>query len=140
MKHSLKILIVDDFPMIRTLLRRSLTGLGFTQLHEACDGVQSWEMIEKSLQEGSPYDLVFMDWNMPLMTGIEVVEKCKAVPALASMPIIMISAERDRANVIRAMKAGANDYILKPFSASVLSEKIQKLISDYENNAKAANS
>lgn len=124
MKDSFRILIVDDFPMIRTMLKRSLTELGFKHLHEASDGAQAWEMIQNSSASQTPYQLVFMDWNMPLMTGIEVVEKCKAEPDLASIPIIMISAERDRMNVIRAMKAGANDYILKPFSAAMLGEKM----------------
>ena len=134
MKQNARILIVDDFPMIRSLLKRCLISLGYAQIDEASDGQQAWNMIV-----AGSYDLVFLDWNMPGVTGIEVVEKCKSTPAYANIAIIMISAERERGNVIRAMKAGANDYILKPFSAALISEKIEKHLNKVSNPSKAVN-
>jgi two-component system chemotaxis response regulator CheY len=128
MSKQLKILLVDDFEMIRSLLKQALKQLGHTDLTEAVDGLDALEKITKATEAGQPYDLVFLDWNMPKMTGIEVVQKCKADPNLKAIPFIMITAEREQKSVVTALKAGVSDYVIKPFSPRQLSSKIERIL------------
>lgn len=125
---QLKILLVDDFEMIRSLLRQALKQLGHTDLTEAVDGVDAMEKIAKAQEEGKPFDLVFLDWNMPKMTGIEVVQKCKAEANFKQIPFIMITAEREQKSVVTALKAGVSDYVIKPFSPRQLASKIERIL------------
>lgn len=128
MGKPLKILLVDDFEMIRSLLKQALKQLGYTDLTEAVDGVDAIEKIDKANEEGQPFDLVFLDWNMPKMTGIEVVQKCKSDEKHKSLPFIMITAEREQKSVVIALKAGVSDYVIKPFSPRQLSSKIERIL------------
>lgn len=128
MTKQLKILLVDDFEMIRSLLKQALKQLGHTDLTEAVDGIDALEKITKATESGQPYDLVFLDWNMPKMTGIEVVQKCKSDPNLKDIPFIMITAEREQKSVVTALKAGVSDYVIKPFSPRQLSSKIERIL------------
>lgn len=137
MNHSMRFLVVDDFPMIRTMLKKSLSDLGFRNVTDAFDGLDAFEKLQQSLVEQKPYSAIFLDWNMPRMTGIELIDKCKENPELANIPIIMISAERDHKNVVTALKAGAVDYVLKPFSPKVLADKLNRLLETI--SAKAGN-
>lgn len=135
----MKFLVVDDFPMIRTMVKKSLIDLGYKDVVEACDGVEAWEALEAAQRDGVGFDAVFVDWNMPRMTGIELVEKCKACAELKHIPLVVITAERDKGNVVRALKAGAADYIVKPFSPKILSEKLTRIIPANGNAKKASN-
>jgi two-component system chemotaxis response regulator CheY len=128
MNKQLRILLVDDFEMIRSLLKQALKQLGYTDLTEAVDGVDAVEKISKAQESGQPFDLVFLDWNMPKMTGIEVVQKCKADPTYKSLPFIMITAEREQKSVVTALKAGVSDYVIKPFSPKQLASKIERIL------------
>lgn len=128
MSKQLKILLVDDFEMIRSLLKPALKQLGYTDLTEAVDGVDALEKITSAKDSGQPFDLVFLDWNMPKMTGIEVVQKCKSDDALKNIPFIMITAEREQKSVVTALKAGVSDYVIKPFSPRQLSSKIERIL------------
>lgn len=128
MSKQLKILLVDDFEMIRSLLKQALKQLGYTDLTEAVDGVDALEKITSAKDSGQPFDLVFLDWNMPKMTGIEVVQKCKSDDALKNIPFIMITAEREQKSVVTALKAGVSDYVIKPFSPRQLSSKIERIL------------
>ena len=132
MKKQLKILIVDDFEMIRSLLKQALRQLGYTDLDQAVDGIDACEKIIRAKDSGSPFDLVFLDWNMPRMTGIEVVEKCKSDESMKSLPFIMITAEREQKSVVTALKAGVSDYVIKPFSPNQLANKIQRILAATE--------
>lgn len=125
-----RILIVDDFPMMRKALRDALLKIGFNDFMEAADGAEAFEKMTDAVANSRPFQLVFLDWNMPKMTGIELVEKCRKLKHFDDVTIVMISAERDRLNVIRALRAGANDYVLKPFMLDSLTEKIDRLLSD----------
>lgn len=126
---NIKILLVDDMVMIRSLVRKSLADLGYKNIFEAADGKQALDLINREHENKDPFDLVFMDWNMPNMSGIEVVQICKKNPELANIPFIMISAERDHKNIVQALNSGVVDYIMKPFSPVVLSNKIAKIVS-----------
>lgn len=130
MYSEFRVLIVDDFVLIRTMLRQSLGSLGFPTVDEAIDGLEAFEKIEMAAQEGRPYNVVFLDWNMPRMSGIELLEKLKASSDFDNVPVIMISAERENANILRALETGALDFITKPFSAETLQAKLQKILLD----------
>lgn len=134
-KDQLKILIVDDFDMIRALIRESLKEIGYTNLTEGEDGLDGYEKILASQKEGNPFDLIFIDWNMPRMTGIEVIEKCKADESLRQLPFIMISTEREQKSVVTALRTGASDYIVKPFSSAQIYRKISRI---FESSKKPA--
>lgn len=134
-KDQIKILIVDDFDMIRALIRESLKEIGYTNLTEGEDGLDGYEKILASQKEGNPFDLIFIDWNMPRMTGIEVIEKCKADESLRQLPFIMISTEREQKSVVTALRTGASDYIVKPFSSAQIYRKISRI---FESSKKPA--
>ena len=124
----MKILIVDDFEMIRVMLKGQLNSMGITNIDQAKDGKEALDLIMAANSSNSLYDVVFCDWNMPVMTGIEVLETCKAHPEIKEMPIIMVTAESERGHVVRALKSGASDYLIKPIAPVILQKKISTLI------------
>ncbi len=128
MDQSTRILVVDDFPMIRSILIRHLAEQGFHDIAEAADGQTAWAMLNQASTNKNPFGLVFLDWNMPKMSGIELIEKCRAQAHFADIPIVVVTAEREKANVVKALQAGATDYMMKPIKASVLTTKITSLI------------
>jgi len=129
-----RILICDDMVMIRSLVRRSLEELGFKNLFEAVDGMDALDQIQAQHKNNTPFNVVFIDWNMPRMNGIEVIQNCKTNPELKHLPFIVISAERDHKNIVQALKVGASDYILKPFAPTILAAKLEKV---YKSKAAA---
>lgn len=119
---NMKFLVVDDFSTMRRIVRNLLKELGFTNVAEAEDGVQGLTM----LQEGG-YDFVVSDWNMPNMTGIDMLRAIRADPKLKHLPVLMVTAEAKRENIIEAAQAGASGYVVKPFTAGTLDEKLKKI-------------
>ena len=140
MYSEFRILIVDDFVLIRTMLKQALIGLGFSNIDEAGDGVEAFERINAAAEISRPYDVVFLDWNMPRMTGFELLQKLKASDFAAELPVIMISAERENSNIILALEAGALDFIAKPFSTATLQAKLQRLLIDEADQSAASGS
>jgi two-component system chemotaxis response regulator CheY len=126
---NIKILVCDDMVMIRSLVKKALFEVGFKNVVEAVDGKEAMDLINQEQEKQSPFDLVFIDWNMPYMSGVEVVQACKQNPDNAKISFIMISAERDHKNIVQALNSGVDDYIMKPFSPAILSNKIVKVIS-----------
>lgn len=120
---NLNVLVVDDYKTMVRIVRNLLEQLGFRNIDEASDGVAAWEMIGRK-----SYDLVISDWNMQPMTGIELLRKVRGNPNSARIPFIMITAEAKPENVAEARQAGANNYIIKPFTAPVLKQKLQSVI------------
>ncbi|EAR09406.1 CheY-like receiver protein [Reinekea sp. MED297] len=118
----MKILVVDDFSTMRRIVKNLLRDLGFTNTHEADDGTSAWPM----LQSGD-FDFVVTDWNMPGMTGIELLQKIRADERLKSVPVLMVTAEAKRDQIVAAAQAGVNGYVVKPFTAAALKEKIEKI-------------
>ena len=120
--ERLKFLVVDDFSTMRRIVRNLLKELGFNDVDEAEDGVVALQ----KLQTGN-FDFVISDWNMPNMTGIELLRAIRANPALKHLPVLMVTAEAKKENIIEAAQAGASGYIVKPFTAATLDEKLGKI-------------
>ncbi len=120
----MKILIVDDFSTMRRIIKNLLRDLGFTNTHEADDGNTALPM----LQSGN-FDFLISDWNMPGMTGIDLLRAVRADANLAAMPVLLVTAESKREQIIEAVQAGVNGYVVKPFTAATLEEKINKIFS-----------
>jgi len=119
---NMKILVVDDFSTMRRIVKNLLGDLGFKNLDEADDG----NTALPKLQSGN-FDFLVTDWNMPGMTGIELLKHVRADPKLASLPVLMVTAESKREQIIEAAQAGVNGYVVKPFTAGTLEEKISKI-------------
>lgn len=122
-KPNLKILVVDDFPTMRKIVKTLMKQNGFTNFTEAEDGAQAYSMLEK---EGD-YEMVVSDWNMPNMTGLELLKAVRGNAKLKHLPFLMVTAEAEKENIIEAVKAGVSNYVVKPFTAITLKEKLQKI-------------
>ncbi|QUW68136.1 MULTISPECIES: chemotaxis response regulator CheY [Pseudomonas] len=118
----MKILIVDDFSTMRRIIKNLLRDLGFTNTVEADDGITAIPI----LNSGS-IDFLVTDWNMPGMTGIDLLRHVRADEKLRSLPVLMVTAEAKREQIIEAAQAGVNGYVVKPFTAQALKEKIEKI-------------
>jgi len=121
---NMKILVVDDFSTMRRIVRNLLVELGFSNplIQEADDGESAIAMLRTL-----PFDLVVTDWNMPNMTGIDLLRAIRAEEALKGLPVLMVTAENNRDQIIAAAQAGVNGYIVKPFTAITLKEKLGKI-------------
>ncbi len=122
MDKNMKILIVDDFSTMRRIIKNLLRDLGYNNTTEADDGKTALPV----LQTGD-FDFLITDWNMPGMTGIELLKAVRADAKLASLPVLMVTAESKRDQIVEAAQAGVNGYIVKPFTAATLKEKIDKI-------------
>jgi two-component system, chemotaxis family, chemotaxis protein CheY len=120
---NLKILVVDDFATMRKVIRNLLKQGGFENVAEAEDGVAALKVLKSQ-----PVDFVISDWNMPNMSGLELLKAVRADEELKEMPFLMVTAEALKDNVVAAVKAGVSNYIVKPFTAEVLNEKIEKIV------------
>jgi len=119
----MKILVVDDFSTMRRIIRNLLKELGFINVSEAEDGMAALNELKR---EGN-YEFVVTDWNMPNMSGIELIRAIRSDGALKHLPILMVTAEAKRENIIEAAQAGASGYVVKPFSSATLDEKLKKI-------------
>lgn len=119
---SMKFLVVDDFSTMRRIVRNLLKELGFTNVDEAEDGVAALQKLK-----GGSFDFVVSDWNMPNMTGIELLRNIRADAQLKHLPVLMVTAEAKKENIIEAAQAGASGYVVKPFTAATLEEKLNKI-------------
>jgi len=128
---KMKFLVVDDFSTMRRIVRNLLKELGFANVDEAEDGAVALQRLP-----GGGYDFVITDWNMPNMDGLQLLQAVRANSALAHLPVLMITAEAKKENIIAAAQAGASGYIVKPFTAGTLSEKLSKIFE--KQGAKAA--
>lgn len=119
-----KILVVDDFATMRRIIKNILKQLGYTVVDEADDGNTALAKLK-----GGKFDFVITDWNMPNMGGLDLIKAIRADEQLSKMPILMVTAEAMKENIITAVKAGVNNYVVKPFTAEVMKEKIDKIFS-----------
>jgi len=117
-----KFLVVDDFSTMRRIVRNLLKELGFTNIEEAEDGEIALEKLNKG-----DFEFVVTDWNMPNMDGLTLLKNIRGSTSLKHLPVLMITAEAKKENIIAAAQAGANGYIVKPFTAATLSEKMDKI-------------
>ncbi len=120
---TLKILVVDDFATMRRIIRNLLQDLGFSNISEADDGNTALPM----LQSGN-FDLLITDWNMPGMPGLDLLKAVRADSRLAKLPVLMLTAEAKREQIVEAAQAGVNGYVIKPFTAETLKTKLDKIL------------
>ncbi|WP_031357100.1 chemotaxis response regulator CheY [Caballeronia sordidicola] len=129
MDKNMKILVVDDFPTMRRIVRNLLKELGFSNVDEAEDGAAGLARLR-----GGGFEFVISDWNMPNLDGLEMLKQIRGDAALSHLPVLMVTAESKKENIIAAAQAGASGYVVKPFTAATLDEKLQKIL---EKMAKA---
>lgn len=127
LKASMKILVIDDMSTMRKIIKKMLNEIGFTNLTEADDGATALPIIQEALAAGEPYEFIVSDWNMPKMSGLDLLKHLRASEEFKPLPFLMITAEAEQGNVVIAVKAGVSNFIVKPFSAATLKEKIDKI-------------
>jgi two-component system, chemotaxis family, chemotaxis protein CheY len=120
----LKLLVVDDSSTMRRIIKNTLSRLGYEEVLEGEDGLQGWA----ALNENPDIGMLITDWNMPEMNGLELVKKVRSDARFNDLPIIMVTTEGGKAEVITALKAGVNNYIVKPFTPQVLKEKLSAVL------------
>ncbi len=119
---NMRILVVDDFATMRKIIKNILSQLGFKNIIEADDGTTAWEILQKE-----PVDLIISDWNMPKMSGLELLKKVRSDDKLKDTPFLMVTAEAQKENIIEAAKYKVSQYIVKPFTPETLKEKLEKI-------------
>ncbi len=130
MNKNIRILIVDDFSTMRRIVKNLLNDLGFFNTTEADDGNSGLAELRKA-----PFDLVITDWNMPGMPGIDLLKAIRADATLSKIPVLMVTAESKREQIIEAAQAGVNGYVIKPFTAGTLGDKLGKIFERLETAA-----
>ena len=123
MSNTMKILVVDDFSTMRRIVKNCLQEIGYTDISEADDGNTALPM----LQAGA-FDFLITDWNMPGMPGLDLLKAVRADARLGKMPVLMLTAEAKREQIVEAVQAGASGYVIKPFTAVTLKEKLDKML------------
>lgn len=124
MDLNMKVLVVDDFATMRRIVKNILKQIGFTNIIEAEDGKSALKMLQSD-----KFNLIMCDWNMPEMPGIELLNRIRADEQLKGIPFVMVTAEAQKENILEAVKAGVNSYIVKPFTAEIVDQKLKKLFS-----------
>lgn len=119
---NMRVLIVDDFSTMRRIIRNILRQLGFNNVVEADDGTTAWEVLNRE-----KIDFIVSDWNMPNMTGIELLRKVRSSEQHGNLPFLMVTAEAQQENIIEAVQAKVSNYIVKPFTADTMKQKIDKI-------------
>ncbi len=119
---NMKIMVVDDMSTMRRIVRNVLKQLGFTNVEEAENGKEALEKLK-----GDAFGFVVSDWNMPVMTGIDMLRAIRADEGLKQIPVLMVTAEAQKENIIEAVQAGVSNYIVKPFTAEALQDKMAKI-------------
>ena len=122
MDLNMKVLIVDDFATMRRILRNILKQIGFTNISEADDGKTALKDLKKD-----NFDLILCDWNMPVRSGLELLKEIRSDDQIKDLPFVMVTAEAQKENIVEAVKAGVSNYIVKPFTAETVSEKLTKV-------------
>jgi two-component system chemotaxis response regulator CheY len=119
---NMKIMVVDDMPTMRRIVKNVLKQIGFTNVDEAENGREAIAKLHTQ-----PYQFVVSDWNMPVMTGIDMLRAIRADESLKHIPVLMVTAEAQKENILEAIQAGVNNYIVKPFTAEALQDKMGKI-------------
>lgn len=127
---KMRFLVVDDFSTMRRIVRNLLKELGYTNVDEAEDGVVALQKLQ-----GGDFEFVVTDWNMPNMDGLTLLQTIRSTPTLKHLPVLMITAEAKKENIIAAAQAGASGYIVKPFTSATLAEKLQKIFEKMDKGA-----
>ena len=129
MDKNINILVVDDFSTMRRIVKNLLVEIGFSNIEEADDGKTALPILENG-----GIDFLVTDWNMPGMAGIDLLRAVRANPVLSSLPVLMVTAEAKREQIMEAVEAGVNGYVVKPFTADTLQEKVDKVFARLESS------
>ena len=119
---TMKVLVVDDMSTMRRIVRNVLKQIGYTSVEEAPDGQEALKKLK-----GGGFGLVVSDWNMPVMTGLELLKAIRADAELKTLPVLMVTAEAQKENIIEAVQAGVSNYVVKPFTGDALKDKLAKI-------------
>lgn len=119
---NMRVLVVDDFSTMRRIIKNILRQLGLNNIVEADDGTTAWDTLNKD-----SIDFIISDWNMPQMTGIDLLRKVRGSEEFADIPFLMVTAEAQQENILEAVQAKVSNYIVKPFTAEVMKQKIDKI-------------
>ncbi len=122
MDFSMKVLVVDDFATMRRIMKNILKQIGFTNIIEADDGTTALEELKNN-----SIDLIISDWNMPKMSGLELLKTVRGSSDFKDIPFLMVTAEAQKQNVVDAVQAGVSNYVVKPFTAEAIAEKLEKI-------------
>ena len=123
----MKVIVIDDMPTMVKIISRMLQNIGFKNIKTAKDGKEAWQMLQEATERKDPYQFIVSDWNMPNMTGLELLKLVRASTDYAKTPFLMITAESEKEQVVVAISAGVTNYIAKPFTPPTLEEKIKKI-------------
>ncbi len=124
---SIKILLVDDFATMRKIIKNQLGKLGYQEIREAENGEVAWEMIKSD-----NFNLIIADWNMPKMSGLDLLKAVRKDEKYKNTPFMMVTSEANKNNIIEVVEAGADDYIVKPFNAGTLQEKFKTILNQLD--------
>lgn len=119
-----KILVVDDMAAMRLRVTNQLGSIGYKNIEQAGNGQEAFDLMMLKKNENTPFDLVISDWNMPVLTGIDFLQKVRAIEEFKKLPFLMVTAEGEKEQVIRAIKTGVSDYLIKPVNIEALTLKL----------------
>lgn len=126
-KPTIKILIVDDFAIMRKILKKTLNDLGYANTLEASNGQEAYQILAEKIKTNEPIEFIILDWNMPVMSGIELLKKCRSEEAFKKLPIMFVTAEGEESQIMEAVNMGVTEYIVKPFTIETLKEKLENV-------------
>ncbi len=126
-RPDMKTLVIDDMMTMRKIITKMLKSIGFTNVQEADDGATAWPMIEAAKEAGEPFEFIVSDWNMPKMSGLDLLIKIRATEGIKTTPFLMVTAEAEQSNVVKVVQAGVSNFVVKPFKPETLKEKIAKI-------------
>jgi two-component system chemotaxis response regulator CheY len=124
---NMRILVVDDFSTMRRIIKNILKQIGYNNIVEADDGTTAWEILNRE-----KIDFLIADWNMPKMKGIDLLRKVRDSEEFEDLPFLMVTAEAQQENLVEAIQAKVSNYVVKPFTPDVLSQKIEKILEKYK--------
>lgn len=133
-----KFLVVDDYATMRRVIVRILSEMGYSNVVEAENGQQAFEILQTELKGIDPVQFVVSDWNMPVMMGIDFLRLCRRSENFKSLPFILVTAEGEQSQILDAARAGVNDYLMKPFTAAKFKEKIERIYNKLATTKKAS--
>jgi two-component system, chemotaxis family, chemotaxis protein CheY len=122
---STRILVIDDMPSIRDLVKNHLKAMGFSSISEAGDGESGLKMMIQENSAGKPFGLIISDWNMPALSGLDLLKQIRATAEWKNLPFVLLTSESERDEVTEAVLAGVSQYVVKPFAASIFEEKLK---------------
>lgn len=137
-KPKTKFLIVDDFGTMRKIIKKVIADLGYVNAVEATDGVEAYKLLIEHSKTPEPFEYVIADWNMPNMSGLELLKKCRSDDVFKKIPIMFVTAEGEQAQILEAIKEGVTEYVVKPFTGETIKEKLESSFKKLASNPKTA--